>query len=31
MTGDEYFQTRLAYDPRRDVLWRTLCQFHFAG
>jgi SAM-dependent methyltransferase len=31
MTRDEYFQTRLAYDSRRDVLWRTLCQFHFAN
>jgi hypothetical protein len=31
MTGDEYFQTRLAYDSRRDVLWRTLCRFHFSN
>ena len=31
MTGDDgYFQTRLAYDDRREVLWRTLCRYHFA-
>ena len=28
MTGsaEAYFQTRLAYDPKRKVLWRTLAE-----
>lgn len=24
-----YHETRLAYDPRRDVLWKTLCESYF--
>jgi len=24
-----YHETRLAYDARRDVLWKTLCEAHF--
>src|SRR5215813_296978 len=28
--ADTYFRTRFAHDPRRDVLWRTLYQHHFA-
>src|ERR1700681_4235723 len=27
---DGYFQTRLAPDPRREVLWRVLCRQHFS-
>jgi SAM-dependent methyltransferase len=30
MTGDEYFQSRLPPDPRRQVLWRTLCATVFS-
>ena len=26
-----YFETRLEHDPRREVLWRTLCLHYFAG
>jgi SAM-dependent methyltransferase len=26
-----YFETRLKPDPRREVLWRTLCRHHFDG
>jgi SAM-dependent methyltransferase len=26
-----YFETRLKPDPRREVLWRTLCRYHFDG
>jgi len=25
----EYHETRLTYDPRRDLLWRTLCDQYF--
>lgn len=25
-----YHQTRFKYDPRRDVLWKALCDFHFS-
>lgn len=25
-----YFATRFRYDPRRDVLWKALCDFHFS-
>ena len=28
--GSEYFQTRLAYDPRREVLWRALYRYYFS-
>ena len=28
--SSEYFQTRLAYDPRREVLWRTLYRYYFS-
>jgi len=28
--AETYFHTRFAHDPRRDVLWRTLYQHHFA-
>ena len=27
---DEYFDSRFTHDPRRDVLWRTLCDHYFA-
>lgn len=30
MTPGAYHQTRFEFDPRRDVLWRTLCQAYFA-
>src|SRR5438128_8720033 len=30
MSGSEYFQTRFAPDARRDVLWQTLCRYHFS-
>lgn len=26
-----YFETRLKDDPRREILWRTLCRHHFAA
>jgi len=26
-----YHDTRFTYDPRRDVLWKTLCESHFQG
>jgi hypothetical protein len=29
MSHDTYFQTRFAPDPRRDVVWRTLCRHYF--
>ena len=25
----DYHETRLPYDRRRDVLWRTLCESYF--
>lgn len=25
-----YFETRFRFDPRRDVLWKALCDFHFS-
>jgi SAM-dependent methyltransferase len=28
--GSEYFQTRLAYDLRREVLWRVLYRYYFS-
>jgi SAM-dependent methyltransferase len=28
--SSEYFQTRLAYDPRREVLWRALYRYYFS-
>ena len=28
--GSEYFQTRLAYDLRREVLWRALYRYYFS-
>ena len=30
MTTDSYFETRLTQDPRRDLLWRTLCESYFS-
>src|SRR5688572_25299369 len=30
MSTTAYFQTRFAPDPRRDVLWRTLCRHYFS-
>lgn len=30
MSNEAYFQTRLALDPRREVLWRTLVRHHFS-
>jgi SAM-dependent methyltransferase len=29
MSGSEYFQTRFSKDPRREVLWQTLCEHYF--
>jgi SAM-dependent methyltransferase len=29
--GRTYFETRLEHDPRREVLWRTLCLHYFSG
>ena len=26
-----YFETRMKHDPRREILWRTLCRHHFAA
>lgn len=25
-----YFATRFRYDPRREILWKALCDFHFS-
>jgi len=30
MNHQEYFNTRFEYDPRRDVLWSTLCEHYFS-
>jgi SAM-dependent methyltransferase len=30
MNRENYFQARLAPDPQREVLWRTLCRYHFS-
>lgn len=30
MSGSEYFQTRFSKDPRREVLWQTLCEHYFS-
>lgn len=30
MTADRYHETRLPFDPRREVLWRALWKFHFS-
>jgi SAM-dependent methyltransferase len=30
MTTEEYFESRLPYDPRRDVLWKALWDHYFA-
>lgn len=27
--NDQYFETRFAHDPRREILWRTLVQHYF--
>lgn len=27
----EYHETRFTFDPRRDVLWKTLCRSYFQG
>lgn len=29
MQGPDYFKTRFAEDPRREVLWETLCKHYF--
>jgi SAM-dependent methyltransferase len=29
MAATAYYQTRLQHDPKRDVLWKTLCRFYF--
>jgi SAM-dependent methyltransferase len=28
--GNEYFETRLTFDPRRERLWKTLCESYFS-
>lgn len=30
MPSSEYFQTRFVRDPRREILWRTLCKHYFS-
>src|SRR5262245_47121884 len=30
MAGEEYFNTRFAVDPRRELLWKTLYRHHFS-
>lgn len=30
MSRDAYFQTRFVHEPKRDVLWQTLCRYHFS-
>ena len=30
MSGEAYHRTRLAHDPRREILWRALWKFHFS-
>ena len=30
MSQETYFQTRFTPDPRRQLLWRTLCRYYFA-
>ncbi len=30
LNHDAYFETRLTPDPRREVLWRTLCESYFS-
>lgn len=29
MSAKGYHETRLSYDPRRDLLWKTLCEAYF--
>src|SRR5262245_13548593 len=30
MSTEAYFQARFAFDPRRDLLWQTLCRHYFS-
>src|SRR5437868_4796404 len=30
MEHDEYFKTRLSFDARRELLWKTLCESYFS-
>ena len=30
MSDAPYFETRFTYDPRRDLVWKTLCDHHFS-
>jgi Uncharacterized protein conserved in bacteria len=30
VSGEAYHRTRLAHDPRREILWRALWKFHFS-
>jgi hypothetical protein len=30
MSNEAYFRTRFEFDPRRDLLWRTLCRHYFS-